>query len=265
MDQLDLAVHRITKQFIKYGLYDNPLPWNFHGNVTSEEHQKFALKGVEESTVLLKNDATLPLDKTGGNMFLVLGDAASYPVVAGGGSGAVHYTDLVPPIWALCDELDIPRENFPLDTIVSYGCNKDKSNCIAYVGVIHSTTLTMDNEVAELDDKNLIVLEAIQEMNFNATLIFGGIFSSEGGDRSTLGWKSAVLDSLDKFQNKGKIIGAITAPGPALLKDIKEAVDALLFNIMPGQQYSDGLMSIIFGKANPSAKLSFTMPNIDNE
>jgi len=160
MDQLDLAVHRITKSFIKFGLYDKPLPWNFSANVTSEDHFNFAQKGVEESTILLKNNATLPLDNKNGTTLLVLGDAASYPVIAGGGSGTVHYTDMVPPIWALCDELDIPRDEFPLDTIVSYGCNSDKSNCIAYVGVIHTTTQSMGNEV-ELDEENQINLESI--------------------------------------------------------------------------------------------------------
>ena len=102
-------------------------------------------------------------------------------------------------------------------------------------------------------------------MDFDNTLIFGGVFSEEGFDRDNLSWKSAVLDSLDKFQKKGKIIGAITSPGPLLIGDLKKASDAILFNIMPGQKYSEGLMSVLFGRVNPSAKLSFTMPNIENE
>ena len=102
-------------------------------------------------------------------------------------------------------------------------------------------------------------------MKFDVTFIFGGIFSSEGGDRQTLGWDSTILKILDKFQSTGKIIGAITSPGPALLADLKKVSDAIVFNIMPGQQYSAGLLNVIFGKVNPSAKLSFTMPNIDNE
>lgn len=94
-------------------------------------------------------------------MILVLGDAASYPVIAGGGSGVVHTSINTPPIWALADELDIPRDNFPLDSIISYGCNKDKSNCIAYIGVFHTTTVTQEKEV-ELDEENQINLESIQ-------------------------------------------------------------------------------------------------------
>lgn len=57
----------------------------------------------------------------------------------------------------------------------------------------------------------------------------------------------------------------MTAPGPILLNDLAEASDALLFNIMPGQQYAKALMALIFGKESPSAKLTFTMPNIENE
>jgi len=212
----------------------------------------------------LKNNATLPLDKKTGKMILVIGDAASYPVIAGGGSGTVHYTELLPPIWALADELDIPREDLPLDSLISYGCNKDNSNCIAYVGVIHTITATMDKEF-ELDEDNQINLESIQQMDYDYTFLFGGVFSSEGGDRDTLHFKVPVVDYLSKFPKKGKIIGAITAPGPVILADLKKVSDAIIFNVMPGQKYSEGLMNTLFGRVNPSGKLSFTMPNIDNE
>lgn len=34
---------------------------------------------------------------------------------------------------------------------------------------------------------------------------------------------------------------------------------------MPGQEIADALINILFGKANPAGKLTFTMPNKDNE
>ena len=169
---------------------------------------------------------------------LVIGDAASYPVVAGGGSGVVHMKESVPPIWALADELDIDRENFPLDSVLSFACNKDKSNCIAYLGVIHSTIAfgKIDEKptMAELSLEDQVNLRSIQQMPFDATLIFAGIYSREEVDRSTLNWRSEVLASLDKFHKKGKVIGALTTPGPALINDLKEACDALILNVMPG-------------------------------
>jgi len=192
-----------------------------------------------------------------------------YPAIAGGGSGAVHYTDIVPPIWALADELEISREHFPLHSMMGYGCNKNRTNCIAYIEFIHTAHATMDKEV-ELDEEQQINLESLQQIGFDTTIVFAGVTSAEGSDRDTLQWKVPYLDNkiiefLSKFRIKGKVIGAITAPGPLILADFKKISDAIVFNVMPGQKYSEGLMSILFGRVSPSGKLSFTMPNIDNE
>ena len=46
---------------------------------------------------------------------------------------------------------------------------------------------------------------------------------------------------------------------------MNEYVDAILFNVMPGQKYANGLMNVIFGHANPSAKLTFTIPKDHSE
>ena len=57
---------------------------------------------------------------------------------------------------------------------------------------------------------------------------------------------------------------AINAPGPFLIP-FEKHIDAILFNGMPGETYGKGLMDVIFGRVNPSAKLTFTIPNKDNE
>lgn len=65
----------------------------------------------------MKNEKyTLPLKKQKGQWILVVGDAAINPIIAGDGSGVVHYTEIVTPLQALCDELDIPRDKFPADS-----------------------------------------------------------------------------------------------------------------------------------------------------
>lgn len=185
-----MTVKRITKSFISAGLYDNPPKDNFNANVTSEDHQDFSRKGVEDSTILLKNeDETLPLNKDGSNWLLVIGNAAANPVVAGGGSGTVH-SSAYPPLWALCDELGIPKQSMPLDAQVSHGCNKDNSNCIAYYGINtlkkhHYTVFYNESEESEwvLDKETQINLQSIQQMRYDATLIFAGVKSGEGADR----------------------------------------------------------------------------------
>lgn len=63
----------------------------------------------------------------------------------------------------------------------------------------------------------------------------------------------------------GKVIGSMVSPGPILTNNMRKYADAILLNVFPGQQYSAGLMNVMFGRVNPSAKLTFTMPNVDNE
>lgn len=57
----------------------------------------------------------------------------------------------------------------------------------------------------------------------------------------------------------------MTAPGPVLINNLRDVSDALLFNVMPGEEYGPGIMNVIFGKVSPEAKLTFTMPNVENE
>lgn len=74
-------------------------------------------------------------------------------------------------------------------------------------------------------------------MEYTETMIFAGVTSGEGGDRSNLTWNAEVLKHLDSFKSKGKIIGMVTAPGPLLLNNLAKVADAILFNVMPGEKY----------------------------
>jgi hypothetical protein len=62
---------------------------------------------------LLKNDEqVLPITEEKKNLhFLVMGNASAYTVTTGGGSGHVFENPdiILPPLWALCDELGVER------------------------------------------------------------------------------------------------------------------------------------------------------------
>lgn len=100
---------------------------------------------------------------------------------------------------------------------------------------------------------------------FEATFAFFSTYSQENTDRSTLKVNPEFFDFIKKVPNKGKLITMVTAPGPVLIKELSEISDALVFNVFPGKMYTLGVMKVVFGEANPSGKLLFTMPNIENE
>lgn len=53
----------------------------------------------------------------------------------------------------------------------------------------------------------------------------------------------------------------MVAPAPIDLRNMTHWSHSVIFNIMPGMKYSEGLMNIIFGRAVPSAKAPFTFPH----
>lgn len=71
-------------------------------------------------------------------------------------------------------------------------------------------------------------------MNYDYTFIFAGLESGEGGDRHDHNWIQEVFHYLEQFQTPGKVIGAMSAPGPISMQKMNQYVDAILFNIMPG-------------------------------
>jgi beta-glucosidase len=96
--------------------------------------------------------------------------------------------------------------------------------------------------------------------SYTHTFIFGGAESGEGGDRGDLTWNQDVFDHLTRFKHTGKVIGAAVGPGPLDLRNLTGAAHAVFFNIMPGARYSQAVADLVFGRANPSAKLSTTLP-----
>lgn len=57
---------------------------------------------------------------------------------------------------------------------------------------------------------------------------------------------------------------AAVSPG-AVLTSWRESVNAIVLGYMPGQEYGNALADVLFGKVNPSARVSATLPNVDNE
>jgi len=101
--------------------------------VTSQDHYDLALKGVEHSTILLKNfNSTLPLTKKKEMNILIMGNDAGMPITTGGGSGHIAMNYEYSPLWAMCDEFGIERINSSAKA--DRKCNT-AGDCITYFGL----------------------------------------------------------------------------------------------------------------------------------
>lgn len=214
-------------------------------NVTSDAHIALATKLAEESMVLLKNENDLlPLSKK--LNILVLGDKADEPHNHGDGSGAVDQQFSFTPIEAICNEMGLPR--YPR------GTKFFKNGNLTFIKNANQTAKDIDSLIND---------------HFDVAILFLGTTSGEGSDRQNLDFDSDQTDLMNHFNdslNIKKFVVHMVAPSAVITKPIDHA-DGILFSVMPGIGMSKAITNVLFDDhpSFPGGKLTFTIPNKDNE
>lgn len=195
-----------------------------------ERHHKVAQKSAAESIVLLKNeDKTLPLNP--GCKVAVIGSFAAEPRYTGGGSSGV-----------------IPKQlDVPLDCISRYadaeyaaGYNSEEPN----VQLIEEAC-----ETAKGKDFVIVFVGTTPAME------------SEGADRKNLSLPKSHLALLQELHKVNKSIVVCNFSGAAVeLAPVESKAKAILHAGLFGEGGGAALADILFGKGNPSGKLTETFP-----
>lgn len=216
--------------------------------------------------VLLKNDMiedferenkhALPLDERQIRNIHIVGDQLAYPVYAGGGSGEVHENSVKSPLDALCEMFHVPKFDNATKCASVKQCAEDMSRCITFTPFRDNAG---GNPYRGLGEK----CQDIRGERYDATLFGAGIQSSEGADRKDLEWDIATYKAVSYIASRegnGAKIAHLVAPGASVI-GFDQIFDAVLYSVMPGQEFADAFVNITFGKVNPSGKLTFTLPN----
>lgn len=221
---LDLAVERILNIVFEYvdNRKEQPL--------TLEKDHEFAQHVAEESIVLLKNEAVLPLEEQENVAFI--GGFVKNPRYQGGGSSHVN-SFKVTSAWDALEE---------------------KKNVTYAEG--------FSSEKDEYDEK--LAAEAIETAKkADKAIIFAGLpesFESEGYDRKHMHLpecQNKLIEEIVKVQPNTIVVlhngAAVEMPW---LKSVKGLVEAYL----GGQAVGQALVNILYGAVNPSGKLAETLP-----
>lgn len=195
-----------------------------------EKHHELALKVAEESAVLLKNEDVLPLSD---EKVCIIGDFADEPRYQGAGSSKVNPTKLEKTI----------------DLIKDYTHN--------YIGYEpgfkrfgkHSDGLI--KKAIRLAEKSDIIL---------LYLGLDEATEAEGIDRANMKMPENQLKLFKALQPLNKKIVVVLSTGVAVELDVLNEADAILHGYLAGQAGMKGLLNILFGKVNPSGRLSETLP-----
>ncbi|MNI12935.1 Periplasmic beta-glucosidase precursor [compost metagenome] len=234
---IDEAVLRILVLKEKLGLFENPMrgadPELERQIVYSLEHRTVSQRLAEKSSVLLKNDGVLPL-QAGQRVALIGPFAASGDILGwwswqGSQETAVQLGESMQKV-----------SGAPGNVVISEGCSIDT---ITEAGLAEAVKAAAAAEII------VLALGEASEM------------SGEGGSRSDIRLPAAQLELVREMKKLGKPVVAVLFNGrPLDLHGVYDEADAVLEAWFPGSEGGAALADILYGKVNPSGRLSMSFP-----
>lgn len=264
---LDSSVARILRHKFETGLFENPYvdPQKADEFTGNQEGRDLALQSAHQSIVMLKNEGQLaPLDKKSLNSIAVIGPNANRTLLGGYSGTPRQFITVLDGIRN--------RAGDSLDVMHSEGVKITKDSVYNAEG--EKIEATWDNDPVALADsaENIKrIREAVQvaQKADAVVLCIGGneLTSREGwsdthlGDRPGLQLLGQQKKLVKQILNTGKPVVACLFNGkPLAVNYLKENVPTIFECWYLGQETGNALADVLFGKVNPSGKLSISFP-----
>ncbi len=237
---IDEAARRVLYLIFRSGKTEN-VPSAHPASVNTPEHQNLACAAAEEAIILLKNDRSLlPLDPGKVDKIAVIGPNAANLTISGGGSSYLNPPYVIQPLAAIQSILGDK-------VIYEPGCSNLPGANIA------SKQLEAAISAAKSAD---------------TVILFVGMpksFETEGSDRPHMGLPGP----------QDELVGAVVAANPKTIVVLNcgapvampwtERVPAIVHALYPGLEGGKAIANVLFGRVNPSGKLTVTYPrNIED-
>ncbi len=242
--RIDESVRRILTAKFRLGLFESPYCNIEEGNKVRlcAEHRATALEAARNSIVLLKNDGILPLDVKKYKRVLVTGINADDENIMGDWSAPQKPENVTTILEGLREVA--PSTNF---VFVDQGLTPKKM-----------TQANVDKaaKVARTCDLNIVVAG---ETSLRARK--GAKTCGENQDRAEIHLYGLQQELVKKVAASGKpTILVIVAGRPQAVVWESENLPAIVNAWEPGMMGGQAVAEILYGKVNPSAKLSMTIP-----
>ena len=254
-EQIDTAVRRMLRMKFLAGLFENPYAdAGIAQSITNNaEARALAEQAARKTTVLLKNDGTLPLRTANLKTLAVIGPNAAKVDLGGYSNVPAHTVSVLQGIAAKL---------------------KDRVRVVSAEGVRITDKGDWYSDAVVLADKeaNLKRIQEAVKVARHAdeiVLVIGGssATSREGwdaathlGDRSDLGLIAQQDELARAMFALGKPVVVLLINGaPLSIPEVAEKANAVLEGWYPGQEGGTALADILFGDANPGGKLPLTI------
>lgn len=240
LSDIDDSVRRILTSMFEIGMFDKEGGGNPNAVVTSPEHNSLSREIAATATVLAKHiNGVLPVQMPPlvGRCVAVFGDETT---VSGTGSGRVQPPYVITPQEGIRNAL----------TAAGYASDDVEVKYVSGLG-----------GGADLEAAVSLASSCALSVVVVATT------SGEASDRETLSLGEASDELVEAVAAvSARTIVSVVTPAAVLVpwKDL-DSVDAVLISWLPGQEAGNALADVLFGLVNPSARLTVTLPNKDNE
>ncbi len=235
--ELDEHVHRILRSEFASGIVDHPVKKSV---IDVEAGLETSRKIAEQSIVLLKNSSSvLPLDPAKIHSIAIIGAHADAGMISGGGSAQVDPPGQPSPHW---------KEHvwFPTSPL--------KAVCAAAPGANVQFESGADRESA-----------AALAKKSDVAIVFTYQWTSEDMDLPNLSLpenQDALIDQVAAANPKTIVV---LETGTAVTMPWLDKVSGVLEAWYSGSKGHEAVANILFGRANPSAKLPMTFPRTESD
>lgn len=254
---LDEAVRRVLWVKFKKGLFDHPYTDGSRGQTACllPDALQLAREAAAKSCVLLKNtNAALPLSPR--QKIALIGPLTdNAQELVGPWHARAHTNELISLAKAIRGQLSASN-----DVSVARGCallepdvNKVARDITNFLPLPGGATGT--NEIAEAvalaRTAEVVVLALGEPLDW----------SGEDASRSELGLPGRQAELFDAVAATGKPVVVVLFNGrPLAIPQIQEKAAAILEAWFPGTQGANGVADVLFGKTDPSGRLTTTFP-----
>ena len=252
--EIDTAVRRMLRLKFLAGLFENPYAdARYAETITANaEARALAVEAARRTTVLLKNDGTLPLRAAALKTLAVIGPNAAVAQIGGYSNVPAHTVSLLEGIQAKLGQ---------------------RVRIVTAEGVRLTAKGNWYTDAVELADRNqnlARIKEAVAvAQGADAIVLAIGqspALSREGwaddhlGDRARLGLMAQQDELAAAMFALGKPVVVVLINGaPLSIPEVAARTNALLEAWYPGQEGGTALADILFGDANPGGKLPLTI------
>ncbi|WP_313801373.1 glycoside hydrolase family 3 N-terminal domain-containing protein [Sphingobium sp.] len=253
LEAVDLACTRMLTLKFRAGLFENPWPRKDHDRLTGNaEARALALKAAHRSIALLKNDGTLPLTPGAHKRVAVIGPNAAIARLGGYSSVPRQTVSLLEGVQAkLKGKAEIVHAQ---GVFITQSEDRSADEVLLADPAKNRELIAQAIEVAKSADIILLALGDTEQTSRE------GFAVNHLGDRTSLdlvGEQNALFAAI-RATGKPVVVCAINGRPPSY-PAVVDGANALLECWYPGQEGGAAMADILFGDANPGAKLPVTV------